>query len=116
MTILPLIALADTVEQQLPKNQLAEIEYLIAYIRDTDCVLERNDERYSGEQAIEHILRKYDYYREKIHSAEDFIAFSASQSVISGQPYVAYCEGEPPVHGHEWLMRVLQQYRSTRSK
>ena len=98
----------------VPPQQVKEVTYLIEYIRNSTCVLERNNKKYKGEEVIEHILKKYDYFRDEIKSTEDFIKYSASKSELSGKPYIAYCEGSEPVDGFTWLMTELQHYRENK--
>ena len=105
--------LAANVFADVPAGQLKEVDHLVGFIRTTDCRLERNEKMYSGAEALEHILRKYDYYREEIKSTEDFIEYSASKSVMSGKPYITHCEGHEPVHGREWLLTELKRYRES---
>jgi hypothetical protein len=102
----PKLALAD-----VPPHQVKEVDHLIEYIRNTPCLLERNDKKYTGKEVIKHILKKYDYFRDEIKSTEDFIKYSASKSELSGKLYVAYCEGRKPVEGNTWLMGELTNYR-----
>jgi hypothetical protein len=98
----------------VPPQQVNEVNYLIEYIRNSPCLLERNNKKYKGEEAIEHILRKYDYYREEITSTEDFIKYSATKSEMSGKVYMAYCEGSEPIDSFTWLMTELERYRESR--
>ena len=97
----------------VPPGQVAEVEHLIKFIRSADCRLERNDEFYTDEEVIEHILKKYDYYREEINSTEKFIELSASKSVISGKPYIAHCNNSEPVNARIWLLKELRSYRES---
>ena len=97
----------------VPPGQVAEVEHLIKFVRNADCRLERNGKFYSGEEVAEHILKKYDYYREEINSTERFIELSASKSVISGKPYVAHCNNSEPVNSRIWLLKELRRYRES---
>lgn len=97
----------------VPPGQVVEVEYLIKFVRNADCRMERNGEFYSGVEVTAHILNKYDYYREEINSTEEFIELSASKSVISGKPYVAHCNKGEPVNVRIWLLKELQRYRES---
>ena len=48
----------------------------------------RNDVRYSGKKASEHMQKKYAHFRDKIKAPEDFIELCASRSLLSGKPYL----------------------------
>ena len=87
-----------------------EIAYLLDYIRTSPCTFIRNGVAYDGAQAVGHIKDKYEYYREDIHSAEDFIALAASKSAMSGKPYLVRCDAAE-VPATEWLTQELSAFR-----
>ena len=93
----------------------AEIDHLLNFIAASPCALIRNGVAYDGAQAVGHIKDKYDYYREDIHSAEDFIALAASKSAMTGKPYLVKC-GEATEPAADWITRELEAFRhSSRS-
>lgn len=98
----------------VPPHQVKEVNHLIEYVQNTSCLLERNNKKYKGKDVVVHIIRKYNYFRDKIKSTEDFIEYSTSKSEISGKRYVAYCEGSEPVDGFTWLMSELKSYRENK--
>ena len=73
--------------------------------------MERNGKRYNSEGAYSHVKKKYDYFREKIKTTEDFIEYSASKSTMSGKFYVVFCDNEPAMRTRDWLLEELRQYR-----
>jgi Family of unknown function (DUF5329) len=88
----------------------AEIDHLLNFIAGSPCTFIRNGVAYDGAQAVGHIKDKYEYYREDIRSAEDFIALAASKSVMSGKPYLVRCDAaEMPAA--EWLTQELSAFR-----
>ena len=88
-----------------------EINHLLEYVEKTNCQYERNGSLYNGSEAVDHIKRKYDYYQDKIKSAEDFIDYSASKSAISGKQYLIHCEGKQPIKSRDWLTAELKRFR-----
>lgn len=102
----PSVVLSD-----VPPEQKKEVEYLVSFIRNSPCKLERNGKIYTGAEAIEHILKKYDYFREDINSTEDFIKYSASKSEISGRAYITHCKNSELMEGESWLLNELKRYR-----
>jgi len=55
--------------------------------------------------------RKYEYYEDRIDTAEDFIALAATKSMISGKQYtIRSHSGVQPAA--EWLKLVLAEYRA----
>ena len=88
----------------------AEIDHLLDFIAGSPCTFIRNGVAYEGAEAVGHIKDKYDYYRDDIHSAEDFIALAASKSALSGKPYLVKCDDttEPAA---DWITRELSAFR-----
>jgi len=87
-----------------------EIDHLLGFIAASPCTFIRNDVDYGGEQAVAHIKDKYEYYRDDIRSAEDFIALAASKSMLSGKPYLVRCDADT-VPAADWLNQELTAFR-----
>ncbi len=90
-----------------------EINHLLSFVKNTPCVYIRNGDAHSGEEAVKHIQRKYDYYKDDIASAEDFIRLSATKSTMSGSKYYVQCGNKPKIESSRWLLAELQHYRNT---
>ena len=108
LLLLSLSALAD-----VPPEQQAEVEHLIDTLANSECVMIRNGKAHDGEEAADHVRRKYEHFRDEIDSTEDFIAYSATRSLISGRAYQVQCPGEDPQPSAEWLLAELEDYRAT---
>lgn len=89
-----------------------EINHLIEYVKTTNCTYERNGDMHNGEEAVEHIQRKYDYFEDDIATAEDFIKYSATKSTFSGKEYKIHCPGVDTVSSQSWLLTELNRYRN----
>ena len=96
----------------VPPEQQAEVDHLLATLETSDCVMIRNGKEHDGEEAADHVRRKYDHYRDDIGSTEDFIAYSATKSLISGRAYQVQCPGEEPQPSADWLLAELEAYRA----
>jgi len=108
---LPIASHAD-----VPESQVAEVEYLLSFIKtNSSCLFVRNGREYTGTRAHRHVLRKYEYFRDEIKSTEDFIALSASESTISGESYWFLCGDQAKVESQTVLLDELSRYRSSRS-
>jgi len=90
-----------------------EIDHLLNYVKTTECIYIRNSDNYKGAKAMSHIKRKYDYFEDDIHTAEDFIALSATKSTMSGNKYHIKCPNQPEVESGRWLLDELARYRKT---
>ena len=94
----------------LAADMREEIDHLLNFIAGSPCAFVRNGVAYDGAQAVDHIKDKYEYYREDIRSAEDFIALAASKSAMSGKPYLVQC-GAAQATAAEWLSQELSSFR-----
>lgn len=97
-------------------NAKQEIEHLLDYVKNTECVYERNGDIHTGGEAVEHIKKKYDYYFDDVKTAEDFIEYSATKSTMSGKYYKVHCKGKLSVKSQTWLLAELRRYRALKSK
>ena len=59
--------------QDISLDVRGQIAYLLDFIRASPCTFIRNGAVYRGPAAADHIAQKYNYYKDEIHSAEDFI-------------------------------------------
>ena len=103
--------LSDGARSDVPDADRHEVLHLLDYLRTSDCAMERNGERHESEDAYSHVRKKYEYFRDKIQTSEDFIEYSASKSTMSGKYYRVFCKDEPPVLTRDWLLEELRSYR-----
>ena len=96
-------------------DMLDEIDHLLIYVENTECQYERNGKLHAGMNSVEHIKKKYNYFKSKIDSAEKFIELSATKSTMSGKFYMVLCKGKPEIKSQEWLLQELKSYRSKNS-
>lgn len=106
VTILSFSALASTQD---------EINHLLNFVSITECKYERNSEFHNGIEAEKHINKKYKHYVNDIKTAEDFIKYSATQSMMSGTQYIIHCKNEKPIKSKDWLLIELQAYRNNQN-
>jgi hypothetical protein len=93
-----------------PATQL-EIDYLLNFIRNSSCIIDRNGQTYAAVKAISHIEKKYAYFKDEIETSEDFIELSASKSTMSGKYYMVRCGDGDQIRTREWLMQELKSLR-----
>ena len=108
-----LIFAGNDARADVPENQIAEVNHLINFVKTSDCVLNRNGTDHSGEKSVAHIQKKYNYFRKKIKSTEDFIEYSATKSTMSGKYYTVTCPSQKAVRSQDWLLKELERFRST---
>uniref|UniRef100_UPI0040578D81 DUF5329 family protein n=1 Tax=Candidatus Electrothrix sp. TaxID=2170559 RepID=UPI0040578D81 len=105
------LMLTGTVHADVPPEQQAEVAHLLQFVKSSTCRINRNGSFHQGEEAAEHIRKKYDYFQDKIRTTEDFIKYSASKSTMSGKYYTVHCDGQKPIQTQDWLLRELEAYR-----
>ncbi len=102
----------SSVSADVPQEQVVEVEHLIAYLADSDCRMVRNSKSHSAQEGAKHMRRKYDYFRDKISSTEEFIEYAGTKSTMSGRLYEVLCIGQEPEFSRDWLLKELKAYRN----
>jgi len=95
-------------------NKRKEVQHLLDFVKNSDCVMNRNGSRHKTVDAVNHIQRKYNHFRREIHSTEDFIRLSATKSTMSGKYYTVKCPGYKQQQTRTWLLKELEMYRIKR--
>jgi hypothetical protein len=91
-----------------------EIQYLLSHLESAGCEFFRNGTWYDGKAATAHLQQKYRYLLDKgmVSTAESFIDKGASESSMSGKPYLVRCGADAkPVESAAWLKNELARYR-----
>ncbi|MCD6060617.1 MAG: hypothetical protein K0S16_928 [Moraxellaceae bacterium] len=91
----------------------AEVAHLFAHLQQSGCQFNRNGSWYAAGEAVAHLQKKFDYLQKKklVASAEDFIARAASESSVSGKPYLVKCGATAAVPSGAWFRAALEKYR-----
>lgn len=91
------------------------IDHLLVYIGKSSCDFIRGGKVHDAGVARAHIQKKYDYFKNKIETAEDFIKLAASKSALSGKSYQVRCPGQNKnINSAIWLQEELANYRTRR--
>jgi hypothetical protein len=109
--IIIFLLLANAALADVPLEQLDEVNHLLNFVKNSQCVINRNGADHSAEKALVHIQSKYDYYRKKIKTTEDFINLSATKSTVSGKHYTVSCPGNKVINTQDWLLAELKRFR-----
>jgi hypothetical protein len=112
LLILPLLSSGALAE--LSPAGKSEVSHLLEYTEKSGCDFYRNGTWYHDTKAIrEHMDRKIRYFgdRGRINSTEDFIAWAATKSEISGKLYMMKCKNGTPIPTSRWLAEELERYR-----
>ena len=90
-----------------------EIQHLFDHLQKSPCEFNRNGKWYTAEEAAAHIQQKYQYLLKKglIDSTEQFIDRAASESSLSGKPYMVRCGASEPIKSSDWFHNELRRFR-----
>ena len=105
LALIPAVSLAGTMDE--------EIDYLIDSVGRGGCTFIRNDRRYSGRDAREHLQSKRQRNAQLIDTTEEFIEKIASESSTSGEPYLISCRGQQQQTANEWFTALLEKHRGS---
>lgn len=89
-----------------------EIRYLIGSVGRDGCAFIRNDRRWSGRSARDHLKSKWQLNEHLVKNAEDFIEKIASKSATSGQLYLIRCRDQQEQSARDWFSQLLAEYRA----
>lgn len=110
----PLILLSLFAQQTLASESLDDtINYLIGYVEKSKVTFIRNGQSHTPAEAADHIRAKYDHFKNKIKTPEDFIQLCASKSLLSGKPYLVHPSSGKEMHMDEWLAQALDAHRGS---
>ena len=110
------VMLTGTGRADVPPKQQAEVAHLLQFVKNSRCKVNRNGSFHQGKEAASHIRKKYDHFRDKIRTTEDFIKYSATKSTMSGKYYTVLCDGQQPIRTQDWLLEELATYREKQEK
>ena len=88
-----------------------EINHLLQYIESSGCIFIRNGKESTPAEARANIQEKYDHFRDRVKTTEDFIKYAATKSSISGKPYKVRCNGRE-TRNADWLHTELEKLRN----
>ena len=113
MMLVSLQAGAEKKDDEAKQEDLeATIAYLLEFVRTSDVIFIRNGKEHSAEDAVKHIQKKYNHYKKKIKTPEDFIEKSATKSMMSGKLYQIKFKDGTIITCKDWLTAELERYRN----
>jgi hypothetical protein len=87
------------------------IQHLIDRVSGSGLTFIRNASEYTPLEAAEHMNRKYQHFRDRIETPEDFIELCATRSLLSGKPYLVIAGQGKQVRTSDWLRAELAAYQ-----
>jgi len=93
-------------------NHLSEtIQYLLDFVKTSECIFIRNQKEHTAVEAASHMQRKYEHYKGKIKTPEDFIRLTATKSLMTGKLYYVELKDGKKTTSEAWLLQALEDYR-----
>lgn len=109
---LGLMIMVPPVQAQTTAQAAQEIQGLLDFVEHSECRFVRNGQEYPGAQASAHLGKKLAYLegKNRVSSAEDFIALGATKSSMTGTAYEVRCPTGVQPAGI-WLNTELNRQR-----
>jgi hypothetical protein len=90
----------------------ARIQYVLAEVAKSDMTFIRNGDPHTGKEAAKHMRAKYDHFKKKIKTVDDFIAHAGTKSLISGEVYMVKTKDGKEMRSDEWLRSLAASYKA----
>jgi hypothetical protein len=87
------------------------IEKLLKAVETSDAIFIRNGDEHTGKAAAEHMRTKWEHFKKKIKTPEDFIEKCATKSELSDKPYKIKTADGKIVESKDWMMARLEAIR-----
>lgn len=99
------VALARDAREQ------ARIEFVLGHIAHAqDIVFIRNGAEYGGEAAAKHLRRKLDHAGGRLHTAEEFIHYCATESSRTHEKYLVRLPNGETTEAAKYFSILLQEF------
>lgn len=109
------VSTSSTSESTLSESQ--KIEQLISMLRSLEgAVFIRNGSEHTAQEAASHLEAKWQKHGSKIKTAEEFIAYLATKSSMSGEMYMIRFVDGKQVPAAEVLHQKLEQFGHVKHK
>ena len=111
LIITPRVVPVSMADESRAEDLDRTIAYLLQHVARSNLIFIRNGVMYSPREAEEHMRRKYEYFKKKIQTPEDFIRLCASMSTVTGRPYQVKLPDGRVLRTDQWMLSALSQYR-----
>jgi hypothetical protein len=110
--LVPVLLFSCATQSFAAESLQQTIDYLLDYVAKSDATFIRNGESHTPAAAFAHIKTKYERFKNKIKTPEDFIQLSASKSLLTGEPYLVRTAEGKEMRLDAWLTEALKQHRA----
>ena len=106
-----LLVASNSAAAQQAEDLDATVEHLITYVKDSGVMIKRNFSSHDSVEAASHIEKKYQHFKDKIDTPEQFIELCATASLVTGKQYRVMTKQGDEIPAGEWLNTELDRYR-----
>ena len=106
-----LLMASNSAAAQQAEDLDATVEHLITYVKDSGVTFKRNFSSHDSVEAVEHIEKKYQHFKDEIDTPEKFIELSATASLVTGKKYMVITKQGEEIPAGVWLNAELDHYR-----
>jgi hypothetical protein len=92
------------------------IAFLLHRIEIADATFIRNGQAHTPQEAVAHVRAKYEHFKEQIKTPEDFIRLAATESLMTGQPYLVRTRDGREIPLNAWLTDALREHQKNEAK
>ena len=106
-----LLMLLSTTAYAISESEHQKVMFLLNKLSEyNNLTFVRSGSEYKADAAVEHLLRKYDYAKDDLKTAGDFIIHCASRSSLSGKPYLVIYKNGKKENSQDFLFRLLKDF------
>jgi hypothetical protein len=91
------------------------VDYLIESVANSGLTFIRNGSEHTAAEAAALMRRKLAHVKDEVKTPEDFIRLAASQSHLTGKPYLVKWSDGKTLPSAEWLTGLLRKHRAAAS-
>ena len=114
VTSFVILALFSVVVNAQNNIEKEKIEFLISSVENLEgAKFIRNGTEHNGKEAADHLRMKLQSDVGMVQTADDFIRLCASQSYISGEPYLIRFSDGKTIKSEQYFREKLKKYNST---
>ena len=90
----------------------AEIKFIMDHVKNSSFIFIRNGKEDSAKDAYKHMMKKYNYFKDKINNAETFIELTLTKSTMTGEKYKVKLSRSKILLSQNYFLEKLKLFRA----
>jgi len=90
----------------------AEIKFIMDHVKNSSFIFIRNGKEHSAKDANKHMMKKYNYFKDKINNAETFIELTLTKSTMTGEKYKVKLSRSKILLSQNYFLEKLKLFRA----